>query len=323
MTPQAEVDALSIRYGTQFHSDRWISDLDVSHQIQMANRQVHSSDLALRIAYSATRSSVRIVPHLDVLTNFGVIPTESGFEASTSASLMPGFEAAVPFVARFESWTHRVTPRAHASAEVYGFAQRGILPTDVPPFLFTRRPGLIAGQVAVDQVFEASEFRLSVPVGTLLISDRDILSLSPYVSADLDWKQWRLRSVVICEDSCSRVEHQSTIGLTTSSTHAEIGVSRGSSFWMIHQMSRSISPLERWRVTALDGTKEEGHARLHTRFKNLGLESLVVTDLSNFGATAGVSWNFDELGWGWAVRAGMDQDGDWSALLGLTMIPTH
>lgn len=323
MTDDSQMELLSIRYGTQFQSRRWISDVDVTHQIVVDERQVHSSDLGLRVGYSLFGGAVQIMPHVDILANFGVIPTESGFEASTSASLMPGLRASVPLVGKFGGLTHRMVPRAHVSAEVYGFTQRGILSPEVPEFLFTRRPGLIVGHLGVDQTVETEAFQLSFPIGAHIVFDRETERTSPYVTGRLDWQQWRLQSKLICEDVCTQIDQLATLGFVTPNSFIEIGASHGISFWGLHQAA-TTSLLEQWRVAdpALDdGT--HGHLRLRARMGDLGLESLLVSDFEEVGATGGISWNLRDLGWAWSARAGLDMNGVWTGYLGLTMVPHY
>jgi len=310
-----------LRFGSSVGTNRWKTHLDLEHLSTRAPTQVkhaHSSVVGVRVEHEVLRGATSLKPFMDIVANFGVIPTEVGFEASTSAALMPGADFSTTVIGRFESGRHILRPRIFGSAEVYGFTQRGILSPDETPFPFTRRPGLYHGWAGLDQEWQgAVSFR--APLGVHVQGDSsEEIRVSPIGELRLDIQSIRVGGAVRCAQECQGVEWRSYLGLENEVASVEVGAQDHSSWWA---PSPGAGPQRRW--SHLHQSEQElgllvyatGSGRLGRTFSNVRL----LTDFEEVGVSFGTRWNFTELGWAWGAEAAITPAGEWLGFLGLQM----
>lgn len=197
------------------HESRWMEKRLVGEDVS-----VHSALVSLRAEVPVDGRGWAVSPALDMNMSFGVVPTDDGFEASTTASVTPNILLRTGIVGRFDGWAHRLGLSTRAGIEVYGFSQREPLPPRVPDYLFDREPGAYFINSTLEQAIEASQWRLAFPVGMLLRRLDDNADITPWSRLSLQGPGgFVVETTASCVAECSElralVSVEATWGLLT------------------------------------------------------------------------------------------------------------
>ncbi len=182
------------------HESRWIEKRLVGEDVS-----VHSALVSLRAEVPLDGRGWAVSPALDMDMSFGVVPTDDGFEASTTASVTPNIYMRSGVVGRFDGWAHRLGLSTRAGIEVYGFSQREPLPPRVPDYLFDREPGAYFVNAALEQSVEATRWRLAFPFGILLRRLDEDADLTPWGRLSLQGPGFVVETTASCVAECSDV----------------------------------------------------------------------------------------------------------------------
>ncbi len=184
------------------HESRWIEQRLAGESVS-----VHSALVALRAEVPLRGRGWAVAPAVDMNMSFGVVPTDDGFEASTTASVVPNLYLHTGMIGRFAGWSHRIGLSARAGVEVYGFSQREPLPPRVPDYLFDREPGGFFVGSALEQSIEAGNLRVSLPVGVMLNRRDQEPELTPWTTLSIQGSsQFVVETHALCVDGCSRLQ---------------------------------------------------------------------------------------------------------------------
>ncbi len=201
-----------IRFGSDESLGYVVLKTDAEHESRWIERRLVGEDVSVHSALVALRAEVpldgrgwAVSPAVDMNMSFGVVPTDDGFEASTTASVTPNIYMHTGVVGRFDRWSHRLGLSTRAGAEVYGFSQREPLPPRVPDYLFAREPGAYFVNAALEQAVEASTWRLAFPVGMLLRRlDQDPF-ITPWSRLSLQGPGFVVETTASCVAECSEL----------------------------------------------------------------------------------------------------------------------
>jgi hypothetical protein len=183
------------------HESRWIEKRLVGEEVS-----VHSALVSLRAEVPMDGRGWAVSPAVDMNMSFGVVPTDDGFEASTTASVTPNVFLRTGVVGHFDSWVHRLGLSTRAGLEIYGFSQREPLPPRVPDYLFDREPGAYFVNAAMEQSIEASQWRLAFPIGMLLRRLDEDSNITPWVRLSIQGPGgFVVETTASCVGECSEV----------------------------------------------------------------------------------------------------------------------
>lgn len=248
------------RYGTRFvDSDLIEADIDLESltRIQGDEDRAHSATATLDLAMPiGRRSRALFAPRLIGIANFGVLPEDLGFEASTTIQLLAGLDANLAFRGGSDSLRHLVIPRVGMRAELYGVFQRPVLPPTAPEFLYTGIPGFTLVDIWLDQRLETDTITLEFPVGVIAtatdVADL-ITNIVPAARPRLATPWFDLSGDLVCTLDCSelRFAGRAATDFLSSALKLGVGAHRISSdeVAMLTSATRRVSVLELARLT--------------------------------------------------------------------------
>lgn len=246
---ETDVWFIAARYGSRIVDHRHLEvDLSSESVTRMVSEEarVHSSSAALDVTLPfGRRSSAYLAPRLRSLANFGVLPEDLGFEASTFMHALVGLEGQLAFAGRFGRVVHHVTPRFGLTREIGGVDQRPVRPPDAPEFLHGRREGFTLVEGWLEQSVSGAGWSIEMPVGVVGIRDdstdggfRGVGRLGFHASAG------QLAAEIQCVERCGdRVSLHALSNLGTQWLELEAGA---------HRMDESalVASGGSWRTTS-------------------------------------------------------------------------
>lgn len=284
-------------------------DADVDHVSRSivapgVDDSVHGSQVALRIALPFGRPSLGVTPGLDAGMTFGIIPSEDGFEASTTASLVPNLEAHLGLLGKFENFDHLLSLRGRLGAEVYGFTQREPLPPRLPAYVFGREADQIFAQVELENGIETRRVRASLPVGLRYSTAEDV---SGWMGAAVQSEAVQGRVTLLCEQACEDVHGDVSGRLTVGRVTLAAGASKGQpATGFLAGMGVTSGP----GTDALLATKEGGDGwtglgRVNFRLARFESDLRVFSAEKTQGTDLNLHFNTG-LGWRLSLAGGLD-----------------
>lgn len=175
------------------HASRWVED-------PLDTKSVHGSLVGVRVVRPFGLPAFQVAPAVDAFMTYGLLPSDEGLDASTTASVHPSLLAEVIARGRFSDWWHRVGVRGRAAVEVYGFTQRAPSRPRSLAYLWDREDGAALAQVELVNAFEGRTWSIDVPVG---ISYRQPSNeWRPTVRSELSWGPWRVTARAACGSGC-------------------------------------------------------------------------------------------------------------------------
>lgn len=262
---------------------------------------VHSINAGVGLTHRFGRGALALEPGLNLLGNFGVVPTEVGFEGSTSASLLPELKGEINIEGRFSNFTHILRPKGQISYEVYGFSQRGLLNQDAAPFEFTRRPGLHFGWAGLEQELESRAFGLRVPIGMYLDGDAVASQWGLHTGLRVVLGNVELGADFRCPSPCEEVNWRADSSAQLSRLSAHLWLQNTDETWL--DVS-GLTTLNLWRAhhTNSDNLGLFGGWNLEYRFHRFRINAASLTDAdSTLGVLARARWVFDKAGYALGV----------------------
>lgn len=304
-------------------------DLDLDHRsVVVADESTHSSTASARLrAPIGSRSKVWAAPSLGMFTNYGVLPTNLGFEASSSGGLFAIMDAGASWSGSFPSVRHRFSPRLQVGRELFGIEQRAPLPADAAEYLFTRVEQAHWGVLTAENSFTLARSVLTVtPAAVLLGAGVDLGELAPAADGQLEFEHVEFGGSVVCRSECGEFAARagaSVFGarwrLGTSAAHAapaDISV-----LSLLRSLDSPNAPIlvsrelatDRMTIVHAHGSWSVGEFTFET--------STAATDESWSGAYGGASWHPMGSGWSWRLLGGWNDDRDaWNVALALRIL---
>lgn len=288
----AEVGGVTISTDL-IHRSEWHT-----RQINDETQSVHGSALGLRVSHRMG-DGIFVEPAVDMAMTFGVVPTEDGYQASTTATVVPNLVIGSSLVGRFESIEHRIAVTVRGGAEVYGFTQREPLPPRTLDFLYQRESDLLVLQGQLVQSLETRSLQLVWPIGVEYRADdfwawTGLGVHTDAISADMRGG---------CDDSCEEPTYLGEVGLSRGGLGIQLAGGRADARRLASWTGRG--PLN---LTLIEPSTSLGRAATLSTSYQLnhmlaGIQGVLGQERK--ASTAFAMWQF-ALGWNLGARVGYD-----------------
>lgn len=332
--PEERWDGI-IAYGMDVERSRfsrWTVDLE--HHSEVEEDTIHSATAS--IGWRALLGSLDrlwVQPGADIVANYGAVTASQGFDASTTVSALASAEAGISVEGRFQSATHRVTPRLRVGGEILGVQQRQ--PEEAAPDYPYARPDRWRWAVAVvEQQIREREFVLSMPVGVFAdaLGDEgfdEFASPSPFGRLSAGTDRITLQLGAACVESCSDFAYQLGGIVSSGSVRAWYSASNleprsAAILWADDLTQRAHTAVRLINDAPGDEIMFGHHAglRLSAGPAATWVSGRFTRDTDLWGFTSGLQWRWESLGWGLSLHGGWRPATDDVALVaGLALTP--
>jgi hypothetical protein len=265
-------------------------------------------------------------PAFTLYTNYGVIPAEQGFEASSSGGILASFESSTSFTGRFESFVHIISPRLQIGRELGGLAQRAPLPDDAPEYLFTRVENFNWGVLQLTNTVAGDGWSWSMPVGVVASGDdEEFARPRPWLQSQLSIGVVGVSGSLLCDRGCGQLAGalRGWVWGRLGRVSAEVGyqsIEDMRTLWFVGQLDAPSAPV----AFSQPGSEERvviAQFRGEKRFGRFIFDAhTAATEDGWVGAYGGAGLRIPALGFGVRAGGGWDHGREsWTASVGLVL----
>lgn len=328
-----DVFAGDLRYATTFQAAPTVWDVTVDHESVRTADTIHSSTAAVQTALPiGSRGRAFVAPSAAVVGNFGAVTAVSGFDASTTISILGAVHAGLAFEGRFDQARHRIAPALRLGAELYGVQQRA--PEEgAPPFPYQRPTQWRYASFELEHSLHQRGWDFLFPTGvfTAVLDpqplDAIVGNARPYQRLAVRHGRAAIEGAAVCAAGCEEVATEAlgslrvARALTVFYGVSSLGESAARVAWS-HELLANAATAVRL-VQPADDERVFGHfAGIAWRTSRIraGIDGRWSEEKVGRGLTARFAYLWPAVGWGLGATAGWNVgDEEWAVSAGLAL----